>query len=246
MSDLLTVFNPPEFKVGKGVVVVDVEIATPVEDPKLFDTPHVFPLSVACTYDDGAGFRDFVGEGTVYKLIEHLLRFDRVVGFNHCRFDCGVIDGSVMREFQRGEGAAANIRRSVGAFWDMGVRDPEPGMIRSMLRNKLVDLNQDVSDFLRERNMNVKGRRATLDTISRGMYGEEGGKLSTRFAGGKEAPKAWRNRMCLEVIAYCRMDVWQTANLYVDLVAGKPLRNWNWPKSEEINEFEGRVAIKLR
>lgn len=230
---------------GKGVVVVDIEVGKSFTDKALFQTPEKLIYGVGCTLSDEQGFRDWIGEESVPALVRYLLMFDQVVGFNHQRFDYGVLSGALMREFERGEPHCSRVRKAVGTQWNLSERDPEPGMVAELLRGRTVDIHRDVFDFLSEAGHAMKGRRANLDRISTAMIDVGGGKESSRFEGGAEAPSAWEDRMCLEVIDYCRKDVWLTGAVYVDLKSGKPLKNMDWP-NKGINEFSGRVSLRTR
>ncbi len=233
-----------EPKLGAGVVVVDGEIAKTIDDPKLWQTPWKLPVSVFCTVDDKRGFRDWIGDESIAQLIKYLMQFDIIVGFNHIQFDFGVMDGGVVREFNKGGKSTKKVRSALESIYDVGTDDPVPGMVKQILKGRCVDLNLDVQRFLDSKGYARKGRRANLDSISKGMLYES--KLSSRFDGGAGAPKAWRQRLCLEVNLYCRMDVWITAEIYKRLLAGELLKNAGWVDSGKINEFDGKVTLKLR
>ena len=202
------------------------------------------PISVFCTYSDEYGFRDWIGDESVPKLMEFLLRADRLVGFNHIRFDFGLIDGGLLREFSRDDTSNAKVRIALEEHYDLGQRDPEPGMTEKILRGKSIDVFLDIGDFLDRGRHPRKGRKCSLDPVALGMVGE--GKVSERFDGGKGAPRAWRQKLALEVIAYCRIDVLRTAQVYSKLLDGDPLCIYGWPKKDEVNEFEGKVILRTR
>lgn len=234
-------YNPG---LGKGVIVLDGEISKTIDDPKLWQTPWQLPVSVFCTVDDKRGFRDWIGDESVAQLIKYLMQFDTIVGFNHIQFDYGVMDGAVAREFNKGGKSTKKVRSALEGVYDVGNEDPAPGMVKQILRGKSVDLNMDVQHFLDSKGYARKGRRANLNSISKGMLYTP--KLSCRFDGGSEAPKAWRQRLCFEVNLYCRMDVFITAEIYKKLLVGEPLKNEGWIDSGKINEFDGKVMLKIR
>ncbi len=234
-------YNP---ELGKNVIVVDGEIFKTIDDPRLWQTPWELPVSVFCTVDDKRGFRDWIGDQSIAQLIKYLMNFDTIVGFNHIQFDYGVMDGAVMREFNLGGKATKRVRKALEGIYDVGMDDPEPGMVKRLLKGKSVDLNLDVQHFLNSKGYSRKGRRANLNSISTGMLYES--KISSRFEGGAEAPKAWRQRLCFEVNLYCRVDVYLTAEIYKKLLSGEPLKNEGWVDADKINEFEGKVILKVR
>jgi len=232
-----------EFSLGDGAVVFDLEIAEPVTDPSGWATPWNYPLSVGCTLSDADGFRDWIGDESAAPLLRYLQAHDRVIGFNSIRFDYGVLDGCLLRGFDRGGAHANRVRKVVAPHYDLGETDPVPGMVKTILRTKTVDLLVDVTDHLAKLKYPRRGRHTGLDAISSAMIGA--GKESSRFSGGAEAPQAWKDRLALEVIAYCRIDVLRTAEIYHAFVNGAPLKVSGWPE-KGINEFEGQVAVKLR
>jgi len=233
----------PDIKLGKGVVVFDGEISQTVTNKKDFQTPHIFPVSVICTLTDDDGFRDWIGDYSVPGLLKYLLRFDRIVGFNHVKFDFGIMDGALIREYNTGANEVmVKMREVLAGYYDIGDRDPEPGMVEKILRGRNIDLHLDIHEFLNKEGYPWNGRRTGLDAVATGMVGE--GKESSRFKGGAEAPKAWRSRLCLEVMAYCRYDVLRTAQVYVQLLGGKPLKVSGWP-GKGVNEFKP-MSLKMR
>lgn len=233
-----------EPELGKNIIVIDGEISKTIDDPKLWQTPWKLPVSVFCTIDDKRGFRDWIGDQSIAPLIKYLMKFDVIVGFNQIQFDCGVMDGAVAREFNLGGKSTKRVRNALEGIYDVGTDDPEPGMVKHILRGRSVDLNLDVQRFLDNKGYTRKGRRANLNSISKGMLYTS--KLSSRFDGGAGAPKAWRQRLCLEVNLYCRMDVWLTAEIYKRLLKGESLQLVDWPEDNKINKIEGKVALKLR
>lgn len=240
------VLNPEGLTVGKGVIVLDTELSRPVVDKALFENAEKLRYAVGCTWDDEGGYRDWIGEQSVPALLRYLLGFDRIVGFNTIRFDYRVMAGALIREFEAGQANRERVAKAVSDVWDIGERDPEPTMVDTILKMRSVDILMDINKFLHtDRALPWKGRRANLNTVSRAMLGDDGGKLSSRFDGGAEAPKAWMERLCLEVIAYCRRDVYLTARVYRDIVDGKPFKNFGWPK-EGVNDFEGKISLILR
>ena len=233
----------PDIKLGKGVVVFDGEILKTVTSKAEFKTPHIFPVSVICTLTDDDGFRDWIGDYSVPGLLKYLLRFDRIVGFNHISFDFGIMDGALIREYNTGANEVmTNMREVLSGHFDIGDRDPEPGMIEKILRGRNIDLHLDIHEFLNKEGYPWAGRHTGLDAVSTAMVGV--GKVCSRFSGGAEAPKAWRTRLCLEVMTYCRYDVLRTAQVYVQLLDGKPLKVIDWP-GKGINEFKP-IGLKVR
>lgn len=240
-----------DVEVGEDTVVFDGEISRPIVDKKDWSTPHLFPISVICTLDDKNGYRDWIGDEGVPRLFHYLNGFSKIVGFNQIRFDYGLIDGALIREFERGDASRKRVAKALQYIYDIGKRDPEPGMVKRLFQGRSVDLLLDINSFLDDLSHPRRGRRANLDAIASAMF--DHGKVSHRFNGGAEAPKAWGANLILEVIAYCRMDVSVTAKIYRSLLNGDNLLIKNWP-AKGINDFgEGdfnpngdRVIVRVR
>jgi len=226
-----------EVILGDGVVAIDAEITCDMTNGDArFKTPWELPVSVVCTLSDKDGFRDWIGDHSVPKLVQYLLKFNRIVGFNQIRFDYGLLDGALIREFCVGDDAASRVRAALKGHFDLGQRDPEPNMLERILKGKSIDLLVDIKQFLDAKKLPWKGRVTNLDAIALAMIGA--GKESKRFKGGAEAPKAWRHRMALEVISYCRIDVLRAAQIYLQLLQRYPLKIRGWPAQDVDNTFD--------
>jgi DEAD/DEAH box helicase domain-containing protein len=234
------VSNLGHLNVGADTIVFDCEIADEIKSPDGFNRPWEYRPSVFCTYTDAHGFRDWIGEDAIPAFINYLTRHTLIVGYNHIKFDFGIIDGSLIRGF---EGGRNDVRKIIGGIIDLGERDPAPGMTASLLRTKSIDLLIDIGGFLDDKGFPRMGRRMSLDRVASASVGA--GKDLQGMKSGGEAPLAWQRRQCHEVIGYCRGDVLITAQTYVHLRDGGNLYIDGWPARGR-NDLGGPVILRRR
>ena len=227
-------------KLPVDVVVVDCEVYDDINTPSAFDRPWEIQLSIVSTYSKPHGYRDWLGDKSVPDLIQYLTGFKSIVGFNHVRFDYGVLDGSLTREHNAGH---AEARKVISGVIDLGERDPAPGMVATLLRSKSIDIHLDVSAYLDAKKLPREGRRSSLDKISRATLSE--GKAPPQRNRPANSPTMWRSRKCFEVLQFCRMDVQRTAGIYLHLANGGNLMIDGWPE-KGVNDLGGPVVLRHR
>lgn len=222
------------------VVVLDGEVADPTSSSReLFNKPWLLTPSVFCTYTSKDGYLDWMGDNDAPALLDYLIKFPLRVGFNHLRFTLGMLDGALIRAWESGGEPAEMVRETVGDVVDFGDRDPHQGMSKLKLRGGLVDLNVDIKTHVDEMQLPWSGRTVNLDVIELGMLGEPKKKRV------KDVSAAWGQRRLLEVIAYCRYDVYRMAEIYYQLSHDEELKIYGWPKVNRVNEL-GKVVLRSR
>jgi len=227
----------------EDVVVFDGEIVDTITDFSMFGKAEQLHSSVFCTFNVKHGFRDWIGDRGTVAMLKYLTKFNRIVGFNSHSFDSSLAAGSVIREFNLGGPGAKQVRAIFEDEIDFSEAEPDWECVRTLLRAKQVDILRDIKQHLDDLHYPYRGRKTKLDNVAQGMLGI--GKQASGFAGGAEAPKAWRKRKALEVILYCRFDVLVTAQIYDMLLKGDPLSVYGWPTADKVNQI-GDTPVILR
>ena len=167
-------------------VVVDVEIANPVEKtPGGWDATDKLGVAVACVWEYATQRMRVYGPADVQELRERLLRADRISGYNIWNFDYPVIWGLDK------------------VAWTRPVPAEEVALVRAVLRSRTNDLLRRIwqaQGFDPDVWQSGMGN-AKLDDIAEATIG------ASKIGNGADAPKWFQAGNIQKVVNYCADDV---------------------------------------
>lgn len=180
---------------GKDVVVLDLEIANPVEEVEGgFKNPAGLGLSVGCYYDYVTGRYEFFDRHTLRETMECFIEDQPLlVSFNGIGFDFKVMRALLRREAEQNASAVDRILQS--------------------LCDEFKELAAGSYDILGEiwkadpQGKFIKGLN-TLDHILMANG------LPAKLSNGSHAPMWWQEGRIADVINYCQRDVELTKLLF--------------------------------
>lgn len=80
---------------GKRFVVFDIECRENIDGKRFtFAESHFAGIAVACTADQNDQYKDWIHDESAHLLVEYLLGFDYIVGYNTLGFDYPLLGGS--------------------------------------------------------------------------------------------------------------------------------------------------------
>jgi DEAD/DEAH box helicase domain-containing protein len=177
------------------VIVVDCEIANPVEEVGGWESTHLMGVACACVWEQTTDRLRVYGPGNLDALRARILKADRVIGFNTWSFDYPVI-----WEVGRPDWITPPAAASAWTHWRVWSR------LRStrydLQRQIFINMGLDPDAY----NQRTHGGWS-LDSLARGTLNRE------KTESGKDAPLWHRAGQWARVVDHCAEDVCLTRDL---------------------------------